>query len=49
MAEKTVFKIVAKYDGRCAECREPVEAGDDVYFDSADRRVYCESCGEHME
>lgn len=44
-----LVKITAKYDGKCKECREEIGAGDDVYFDTDERKVYCEPCGESLK
>lgn len=40
--------ITAKYPGRCAECEERFDEGDSVVFDTKERKVYCESCGEDL-
>lgn len=36
--------FVAKYDGKCTECQEPIAAGDDAGF--ADGEIVCDDC--HM-
>lgn len=45
MAART---IVAKFDGRCAECGDDIQAGDTVVFDTEERKIYCEACGEDV-
>lgn len=32
----------AKYDGRCSECGETIEAGDQLEWDDADRAVHAD-------
>jgi ribosomal protein S27E len=44
-----VRTITAKYDGRCAECNTRSCEGDTVVYDTVERKVYCEDCGEDLK
>ena len=41
--------IAAKFDSRCNECKDSIQEGDRVYYDTKERKVYCAECGEHIE
>lgn len=38
-------KIVAKFNGHCAECETDLKEGDDIIYDPKTRKAYCTSCG----
>lgn len=46
--DKRFFKITARYEGRCIECRAEILEGDKIVWDRSERRVYCLECGEEL-
>lgn len=46
---KRFFRVLAKYSGSCWECRDPIEVGDAVVYDSKEKKTYCEECGKDLE
>lgn len=41
--------IKAKYRGKCEECRDEIEVGDTVIYDTENGTVYCEPCGKDLD
>lgn len=39
------FWMNAKYDGKCAECHDPVYEGERIVWDPDVGRAYCGNCG----
>lgn len=44
MDEEGVIFILAKYDGYCEDCQEPIYAGEQVGWNPETRCVYCSCC-----
>jgi hypothetical protein len=41
-------KMKAKYDGRCAECTDHIQADDPIVWDTKESKAYCECCGDEL-
>lgn len=39
-------KMQARYDGHCTECETDILQGDDIVWDTKERKAYCDACGE---
>ena len=47
--EVRYFTMAAKFDSKCSECEAEIEKGDNMTFDSKDRKAYCSACGEELK
>lgn len=40
--------IESRYEGECANCEGDIDKGENVLYDSRERKVYCEECGDDI-
>jgi hypothetical protein len=38
----------AKFDSKCRECRADIYKGDDILYDTKEKKVYCVECGRDL-
>lgn len=40
--------VPSKYETRCIECEKDIEIGDQILYNSKNREVLCQHCGEEI-
>lgn len=48
MTVKGAFRMEAQYNGKCCECKEPIEPGDTIVYSPGEKRTYCIECGTEL-
>lgn len=41
-------RMEAKFDSHCEECEEDILEGDQMVYDTLERKAYCAECGESL-